>query len=101
VISYNDLIALGLMARLSERGVAVGTDVSVVGIDDVWLAPMSNPPLTTVHVPGAALGAVAVRLLVDVIANGIDERRPPDVLASELIVRRSTSPARAGRREAA
>lgn len=93
VIAYNDQIALGLMARLSARGCRVGSDVSVIGIDDAWLARLAHPPLTTVRVPAAAAGTAAVRLLIELTGGG----GIPDVpveLRTELIVRSSTGPRR-------
>jgi DNA-binding LacI/PurR family transcriptional regulator len=90
VIAYNDQVALGLMARLTERGCRIGPDVSVVGIDDTWIAGLASPPLTTVRVPADAAGAAAVRLLLD-LAAGRDVAGPPVELATELIVRASTT----------
>ena len=48
VLAYNDLIALGLMQQLAARGLTVGVDVSVIGFDDIWLAPVLTPALTRV-----------------------------------------------------
>lgn len=59
----NDGCAAGVMAALEERGIAVPRDLSVVGFDDVPLAAMMTPPLTTIHIPLAELGAAAVRRL--------------------------------------
>ena len=94
VLAYNDLIALGLVQQLGERGIRVGSDVSVIGIDDIWVAPMAVPALTTVRVPGAQAGTAAVRLLCDVLAAGSTAGTRPVVLPTELIVRASTGPAR-------
>jgi DNA-binding LacI/PurR family transcriptional regulator len=90
VVAYNDQIALGLLARLSERGTRVGQDVSVIGIDDTWLARMASPALTTVRVPAGAAGAAAVRLMVDVLSGGPVDGAAVE-LATELIVRSSTT----------
>lgn len=94
VVAYNDLIALGLMQQLHERGVQVGTRISVIGIDDAWIAPMASPALTTVRVPGALAGTAAVRLLCDVLAAGNSVAASPVRLPTELIVRASTGPLR-------
>jgi DNA-binding LacI/PurR family transcriptional regulator len=91
VVAYNDQIALGLMSRISERGFRVGRDISVVGIDDSWIARMSSPSLTTVRVPAASAGAAAVRLLVGLAVSGSDVP-PRDRLETELVVRASTGP---------
>ena len=51
IVALNDLMALGLMAGLREAGLRVPQDVSVVGIDGLFLAALSNPALTTVQLP--------------------------------------------------
>ena len=61
-IAFNDLLAIGMLARFRERGVDVPGDVSLVGCDDIFGADFCNPPLTTLtapfmllrRVPGAA-----------------------------------------------
>ena len=93
VITYNDLQALGVIQLLAERGKTVGTDISVVGFDDIWLAPMTRPPLTTVHAPAPEAATTALRWLIEMIQN---EGPPIDRhtrLTCELIVRASTGPA--------
>ncbi|MBD8079393.1 substrate-binding domain-containing protein [Cellulosimicrobium arenosum] len=72
VLAYNDLVALGLVARLRERGVSVPEDLSVVGFDDTFVATLSSPPLTTVRTDLAQLGARAV----DRLLAALDARRP-------------------------
>ena len=51
IVALNDLMALGLMAGLREAGVRVPQEVSVVGIDGMFLSALSNPSLTTVVLP--------------------------------------------------
>jgi LacI family transcriptional regulator len=102
VITYNDLVALGLLARVARRGVRVPTDLSVVGCDDVAVAAMAVPALTTLAVPVAR----AVRTAVDLMLLQIRERAraprsAPTRLVTDLVVRDSTGPAPAGDRRAA
>jgi DNA-binding LacI/PurR family transcriptional regulator len=92
-IAYNDLMALGVMQRLTERGLKVGHDVSVVGFDDIWLAPMAQPPLTTVHAPAPEAATNALRWLLDLIDEPGKRERRTIRMACELIVRASTGPA--------
>lgn len=93
VLAYDDMIALGVMVRLSERGLRVGPDLSVLGIDDSPMAGMAYPALTTVHVPGSEAG----RLAVDIISSIIDGDQPASLvrrLETRLVIRSSTqSPA--------
>lgn len=90
VIAYDDLIALGVMARLAERGVTVGKQISVIGIDDSPMSGMAYPSLTSIHVPGADAGTAAVDLLLDLIAEPSQEEPKSLQLEASLILRGST-----------
>ncbi|NUO61334.1 MAG: LacI family DNA-binding transcriptional regulator [Hamadaea sp.] len=95
VIAYDDLIALGVLARMAERGQRAGVDVSVIGIDDSPLSGVAYPTLTSVHVPCAEAGTAAVDLLLDVLDGTVDAAGDPPVvqLESYLVIRGSTGPA--------
>ncbi|MBO0899272.1 LacI family DNA-binding transcriptional regulator [Cellulomonas sp. zg-ZUI222] len=88
VLTYNDLMALGVLDRLRTRGVRVPQDVSVVGFDDAPVATLVTPSLTTVAVPLARLGRTAVDLLL----TPHDDDAPHTVLPVELVVRGTTAP---------
>lgn len=91
VLAYNDLMAVGLMEGLHERGRAVPADVSVVGVDDIALSRRTRPKLTTVANPTAAAGRVAVDLLLRP-GDGGDLRATARVtLQTELVIRDSTA----------
>jgi DNA-binding LacI/PurR family transcriptional regulator len=92
-IAYNDLMALGVMQRLTERGLTVGRDISVIGFDDIWLAPMAQPSLTTVHAPAPEAATSALRWLLELVEQAGTRERTTIRMACELIVRRSTGPA--------
>ncbi len=89
VVAYNDLVALGLLHRLAARGVRVPDDVSVVGYDDLAVASMVSPPLTTVAVPKERAGTAGVDLMLRRLAarHGTPEEV---VLPTGLVVRGST-----------
>lgn len=93
VIAYDDLIALGVMARLAEYGLRVGQDISVVGIDDSPMSGVSYPTLTTIHVPGAQAGTTAVDLIIDLTDNTHHDTPPVIELETRLVIRNSTGPA--------
>lgn len=92
IIAYNDLMALGVMSRLADRGVSVPEQMSVVGFDDILMAGMATPPLTTVSMQNERAGRAAVDLLVNLLtvtgAEAGDLRRE---LECQLIVRASTA----------
>lgn len=67
VLAFNDLVAVGLMSALSERGVRVPADISVVGFDDIPFARYLTPPLTTASVPVTELGEHAWHRMWDLL----------------------------------
>jgi LacI family transcriptional regulator len=90
VVTFNDLMALGVLDRLRGRGVRVPEDMSVVGFDDVPLATLVTPTLTTVRVPRAGLGRRAVDMLVAGI-DGVDAGTAArHRLPVEIVIRGST-----------
>ncbi len=90
VVSANDAVAVGVIRVLKQAGVSVPQDVSVVGFDDIPWAELVDPPLTTVRQPLAAIGAAAVRLLLERMADPTRAARQV-VLPVELVVRGSTA----------
>ncbi len=88
VFAYNDVVALGVASAARERGLTVGRDVLLVGFDDIEAARFEQPPLSTVRVGVAEMGAAAADLLVDII-EGVDVAEPDRVVGSSLVIRRS------------
>lgn len=88
IFCYTDLLALGAIHTLHERGLRVPDDVAVVGIDDVEDSRYSTPTLTTIAPDKAAIARTALGLLLDRIA---DRARAPRqvVVAHTLKIRRS------------
>jgi LacI family transcriptional regulator len=95
-IAFNDMLAIGMLIRLNERGVRVPADISVVGCDDIFGADFCHPPLTTLTAPIERAGQVAVAMLLARLSNtaGGTVRRQV-VLPTHLTVRDSTGPVRA------
>ncbi|WP_446667025.1 LacI family DNA-binding transcriptional regulator [Flexivirga sp. B27] len=89
-LAYNDLVGLGILARLNTRGIRVPEDLSVMGIDDVNVATLVSPGLTTVRSPLKKVGRAAVNYLVDLM-DPTDRPRPAEELSVQLVVRQSTS----------
>lgn len=63
VVAFNDQMALGVIAGLRNLGVSVPGDISVIGFDDVPMAAMVAPPLTTISMPTDEAGSLAVEML--------------------------------------
>jgi LacI family transcriptional regulator len=85
---YNDLVAVGVLQACAELGRQVPGDLSVVGYDDIPLAALVTPPLTTCRVPRYELGAEAVRLLLNEI-DGCHDGCEEIVLRPDLVIRAS------------
>lgn len=93
IFAFNDFMALGVLQRLADRGVSVPAEASVVGFDDIAMAGMCAPGLTTVSMPTQAAGRAAVTVLVEHMSatteTDVNHQRR---LATQLIVRASTAP---------
>lgn len=104
IVAYNDLMALGAMARLWARGISVPDDMSVTGFDDVEMARVGSTALTTVASPAAAAGRAAVDLLVGALSGPHAQASERWGLTTELLVRDTTAPpptSRSGNKRAA
>lgn len=91
IVCGSDLMALGTVRAVRQRGLRVPDQVSVVGYDDSPLIAFTDPPLTTVRQPVAAMGRAAVTALLDEI-GGVPVPRTEFLFRPELVVRSSTGP---------
>ncbi|WP_010205930.1 LacI family DNA-binding transcriptional regulator [Salinibacterium sp. PAMC 21357] len=99
-VAFNDLLAIGMLARLHDRGVQVPHDVSIVGCDDIFGADFCNPPLTTLTAPIEKAGRVAVSMLLANLSNEPQHNpRRSVVLPTHLTVRDSTGPSPSHKKE--
>lgn len=90
VLAFNDLVAMGLLSALSDRGVRVPHDLSITGFDDIPFARYTSPPLTTASVPAAELGTLAWRAMNAALTGG--EASGAVRLTAEVVLRGSTGP---------
>lgn len=91
IFAQSDLMAIGVLSALHQRGLRVPRDCAVVGCDDLPFAPHLVPPLSTVHIPFYETGERAMSLLLDRI-GGDDEPPGRVLLPVHLVVRGSTEP---------
>jgi LacI family transcriptional regulator len=82
-------MAIGAIKVIRDAGMRVPEDIAVVGFDDIPLASMVEPPLTTVRQPIEQLGSMAVKLLVGLMENPEGNTVHRVVLPTELVVRAS------------
>jgi len=92
LFASNDLMAIGAMRRLQEAGVRVPEDVSIVGFDDVDMASVVSPGLTTVRQDMLGIGRASAELLIDAVEAGSTEGIQSIGLPVELVIRGSTAP---------
>ena len=93
IFALNDRMAFGALQYLQANGYQVPKDISLVGFDDISIAQMSHPMLTTVKQPALEMGKQAARLLFELIENNT-LLSAPVILPTELIVRGSTGQCR-------
>jgi LacI family transcriptional regulator len=91
VFCGNDMIAFGVIKSLEDAGLNVPGDVAVAGYDDINMAPLHKPALTTVKQPIKEMAEVAVDLLMESIEAGSEVKRTPKkvVFQMNLIIRES------------
>lgn len=89
IFCYNDLVAIGALRNCTAVGRRVPEDVAIVGYDDITMAALMSPPLTTCYVPRVDMGSQAVSMLlncIDVEKDKCDEI----IVTPELVIRAST-----------
>jgi LacI family transcriptional regulator len=97
VFAAGDEMAVGAMQAAMDTGLEIARDISIVGYDDIELASVVRPSLTTVSQDYLAIGEAAVKLLTQIIDNEVDAPSPERV-PGQLLVRSSTGPVKAAAR---
>ncbi len=92
IICVNDMMAVGALRELHERGLRVPEDISVTGFDNVKLSEFAYPALTTVHIPRDRIG----RIICDLLIQADEKSTVADreiVIDPKFMLRESTGPA--------
>lgn len=90
IFAQSDLEALGAYRTMHQRRLCIPDDISIIGYDDLPIAELSNPPLTTIRQPFAEMASTAMRLLLRLRRTGPMYNLRTE-LATTLVVRSSTS----------
>ena len=90
IFCANDLLALGVMRGLGQRGIKIPDQMALVGYDDVEFASMLSPALTSIRQPKYQLGRAAAELLLHEISETEKHQHKQIMYQPELIVRAST-----------
>lgn len=88
VFSANDINAIFAYKAVTDMGLRIPEDISIVGFDDIDMAKFSNPPLTTILVYKEEIGSIAVRNLLRILNND-EDKEPITVVPTKLIERES------------
>lgn len=88
VFCCNDVMALGAISAIGEKGLRVPEDISIIGYDNIHASRFYSPPLTTVHQSKSRLGVQAVNLLFERINHKSDQKEKIEI-HPELVVRKS------------
>jgi LacI family transcriptional regulator len=91
IFASNDVMAMGVMDAVRNRGLRVPDDISVIGFDDIPQASLTRPALTTVNQPLEKMGRVATQILLDLL-NDPEKKVKRIELPTELVVRDSCQP---------
>ncbi len=93
VFTGNDVMALGVLQYLTEHNLKPGTDIGVIGFDNIQISKLPQIRLTTVKQPKYSIGRIMTRVLLDEIKNHNEgnQNLPQRILLEpELIVRETT-----------
>jgi DNA-binding LacI/PurR family transcriptional regulator len=85
----NDRMAIGAMKALKVLGVSIPTEIAVVGCDNIEMASMTEPTLTSIHQSMHEVGRIAAQKMIELLKNqNVEETRT--IVSSELIIRESS-----------
>ena len=85
---HNDLVAVGVLQTCAELGLRVPDDIAVIGYDDIRIAELVSPTLTTLRVSGTEIGTKTMQMLLEQIE--VEAAEPKEIyIRPELIVRAS------------
>jgi DNA-binding LacI/PurR family transcriptional regulator len=90
IMCVNDFMALGVMCELRESGVQVPSDISVTGFDNISLAEIANPALSTLNIPREEIG----RMMAEALTSSVPMETNKFVIEPQFIVRGTTARAR-------
>lgn len=93
IMAANDMMAVGALRELKRAGLRVPADVSLIGCDDIWLASLTDPPLTTIAIPRVEIGRAAVESVLETTSSEQTGGREIKI-PTHLVTRESTGKAK-------
>jgi LacI family transcriptional regulator len=95
IVAYNDLLAIGAMHAIRTFNLSVPEDISVVGFNEAYFTPHTNPPLTSVSQPAYREGQLAIQKIYNNLHGYDTDTGGYTLLECRLVVRESTAPCKA------
>ena len=93
IFAANDMMAMGILSASRKTKNRIPDDISLIGLDDTWLAAQMDPPLTTVALPNYQIGALAMETLFEILEHSEgDKQQIKKIVLTELVVRETTAP---------
>ena len=89
LVCFNDQVAAGALRACAELGIRVPDDIAITGSDDIQLATLVQPSLTTLQTPKEDIGALAVNMLLERISG---QRTPETVIIQQKLIIRESAP---------
>jgi len=94
VMCINDVLAIGALRAARQSGLRVPQDISITGFDDIEIATLADPSLTTLHVPHREMGRQAATVILEMLSGESKGQRIE--LATDIRLRETLGPVRGG-----
>ena len=92
IFAANDLMAIGVLAEARSRDLRIPQDLSVIGLDDIWQAAHTTPPLSTVALPRYEIGSLSMGKLLELLKEGNDNMPLQSAsVTTTMVYRQSTA----------
>jgi len=88
IITASDVLAIEVIKASNLKGIKIPSELEVIGFDDIGLASIYNPPLTTIAQPKYDMGVTALNMLVDLI-NKKELKKKNVLIDPKLVIRES------------
>ena len=92
IFSANDQMAIGAIKAIKEAGLSIPEDISIIGVDGIYVTTLIEPALTTVELPRYEMGYRAGQMILEMIGKPRCEGKHVS-MDGKLIIRKSTNPA--------
>lgn len=90
VLCFNDLLAISVYKSAHDLGMRIPDDISVVGMDDIEMAELLGPPLTTMRLHAREAGAAAAELAIEAIASSDPQKAPKQRIFEPKLIERGS-----------